>query len=397
MIENNILEENIKDTSNNLFIDEVAKYFMNFLETDFKKRRIPKRNTTQKSKNGIQVGINLEKYPKLKSTIISNFNDGFCKESFILKKNQFTCSIPNYLFNLISSNINDISNDTYSMLIDNIKVLILKNKQNYTNEYDVFIEETIEKSKLIIANIIVAPLINTIEKPLSNLGISDENSKYQLEVDIVEMLFNIFEDNYNQLLLNCFQSKEINIEEELKAYILLDDIKSNLLIFFKNYTASDAFDDFYLIFRNNNLIDKTEVYLYFYELSIDNDSFPIFYMPISLNEKENFFEVTFDKKLFINTKAIEFIVQQFNIQNENKSTLTGKFDRIMYLSEEENIKNKISWILNTLNNFFKLNKEFLVDNASLQKSENLSISFSNKCYLFLFDKSDEALINLSFG
>jgi hypothetical protein len=47
------------------FIKEVANYFMNFLDTDFKKRRIPKRNTIQKTQKGLRVGIDLEKYPKL--------------------------------------------------------------------------------------------------------------------------------------------------------------------------------------------------------------------------------------------------------------------------------------------------------------------------------------------
>jgi hypothetical protein len=39
------------ENKTNKFVIEVAKYFMNFLETDFKKRRIPKRSTNQTSKD----------------------------------------------------------------------------------------------------------------------------------------------------------------------------------------------------------------------------------------------------------------------------------------------------------------------------------------------------------
>jgi hypothetical protein len=39
------------DNKQNNFIIDVAKYFMNFLETDFKKRSIPKRTTNQLSKD----------------------------------------------------------------------------------------------------------------------------------------------------------------------------------------------------------------------------------------------------------------------------------------------------------------------------------------------------------
>jgi hypothetical protein len=44
------------------FIKEVAKYFMDFLETDFHKRRIPKRSIQFRSKNNLLVGLNLNKY-----------------------------------------------------------------------------------------------------------------------------------------------------------------------------------------------------------------------------------------------------------------------------------------------------------------------------------------------
>jgi hypothetical protein len=45
-----------------LFIKEVAKYFMDFLETDFHKQRAPKRAIRFRDSNDLLVGINLKKY-----------------------------------------------------------------------------------------------------------------------------------------------------------------------------------------------------------------------------------------------------------------------------------------------------------------------------------------------
>ena len=64
------LEETDKNPS---FVKEVCKYFMEFLQTDFKKRRIPKRNSIQKTKQGLQVGLDLEKYAKLKRVFLQQF------------------------------------------------------------------------------------------------------------------------------------------------------------------------------------------------------------------------------------------------------------------------------------------------------------------------------------
>ena len=55
------------------FIKEVAKYFMDFLETDFKRTRIPKRNTISKVNKDLKIAIDLEKYDNLKKVLIKNF------------------------------------------------------------------------------------------------------------------------------------------------------------------------------------------------------------------------------------------------------------------------------------------------------------------------------------
>ena len=90
--------ENIETIS---FVKEVAKYFMNFLETDFKKRRIPKRNSIQKTQKGLRVGIDLKKYPKLKKTFFALLNSGFKKESLEIKKGEYVNNVPKNLFNLM--------------------------------------------------------------------------------------------------------------------------------------------------------------------------------------------------------------------------------------------------------------------------------------------------------
>ncbi|MGE4412203.1 MAG: hypothetical protein AB7E45_00730 [Candidatus Caldatribacteriota bacterium] len=68
------------------FVKEVAKYFMEFLDTDFKKGRIPKRNTIQNSQNGLKVGFDLKKYPKLKKDLLTILNNGFGNEELKIKK-----------------------------------------------------------------------------------------------------------------------------------------------------------------------------------------------------------------------------------------------------------------------------------------------------------------------
>lgn len=381
------------------FVKEVAKYFMNFLETDFKKRRIPKRNVIQKTHKGFKVGIDLEKYPKLKKTFFSLLNSGFKKESLQIKKGEYVNNVPKNLFNLIEARIKKLSKKDLDKVFNEIENLAEERKVLYVKEYDKFLEETKEETKNIFSRSLIISLLDDLDKPLENLDIADENSKFQLETDITDSIFAIFESKYTEALQHFFQGKKgFDLKNDLQEIIKLTEIKSNLIKFFENFVIGDAFFDIYQLYRNNKLIDKTEIYLYFYELSLGNENlgnekFPVFYIPITIDNKEDRFIFQFEKRVFVNTKAIDFVVQEFNLQTEKKSTLAGEFDRILYINGEDDFVSILKNSIRKIENFFELNKNIDYQNSEFQKGMNLITSFSNKSYLFLFDKSDEALIN----
>lgn len=383
--------ENIETIS---FVKEVAKYFMNFLETDFKKRRIPKRNSIQKTQKGLRVGIDLEKYPSLKKTFFALLNSGFKKESLEIKKGEYVNNVPKNLFNLIEARIKKLSKKELEKVFDEIENLTTERKVLYAKEYDKFLEETKEETKNIFSRGIIISLLDDLDKPLENLDIADENSKFQLETDITDSVFALFENKYTEALQHFFQGrKDFDFKKDLQEIIKLTEIKNNLIKFFEDFVIGDAFFDIYQLYRNNKLIDKTEIYLYFYELSLGNEKFPVFYIPITITKEEDRFIFQFEKRIFVNTKAIDFVVQEFNSQTEKKSTLAGEFDRILYINGEDDFASILKNSIRKIENFFELNKNIDYQNSELQKGMNLITSFSNKSYLFLFDKSDEALIN----
>ncbi|MEX1014605.1 MAG: hypothetical protein WDZ80_05600, partial [Candidatus Paceibacterota bacterium] len=143
----NIKQEKIKNTGSASFVKEVAKYFMNFLETDFKKRRIPKRNSIQKTQKGLRVGIDLEKYPKLKKTFFTLLNSGFKKENLSIKKGEYVNNVPKNLFNLIEARIKKLSKKDLDKAFNEIKKLVEEKKLLHVKEYDKFLEETKEETK----------------------------------------------------------------------------------------------------------------------------------------------------------------------------------------------------------------------------------------------------------
>jgi len=393
-MEKEIDKTNIEEDSSLKFVKEVAKYFMNFLDTDFKRRRIPKRNTIQNTQKGLKVGFDLKKYPKLKNNLLTILNNGFGKEELKIKKGEYTTNIPDLFSLLIINKIEDISEENIEVVFEETQKTIKENIINYTKEYDKFLEETIEQTKYIFTKNLILPFLGELDKPLENLDMADENSKYQLETDMVDSLFSLFEEKYIEILQGAFQNPEnFNPEDSLREIIKLPEIKNNLINFINNIVIRDAFHDIYQLYRNTRVIDKTEIYIYFYEIALEKDKFPLFYVPITIKKDEKKFTFQFEKRLFINTKAINFVVQEYNLQVHKKSTLIGEFERILYISEEHNFLSVLDNVIKKIENFFEFNKNIDLTNAEFQKSENLICSLSNKCYIYLFDKSDEALIN----
>ena len=156
--------------------------------------------------------------------------------------------------------------------------------------------------------------------------------------------------------------------------------------------AKDAFFDIYQLYRNNKLIDKTEVYIYFYELSLGNEKFPLFYIPITIDKKEDKFIFQFEKRVFVNTKAIDFVVQEFNLQTNNQSTLAGEFDRILYINGEDNFYSILENYIRKIENFFELNKNDLADKMLKIISDQNKLENMGKQSRLLIEKHSQKYV-----
>jgi len=227
----------------------------------------------------------------------------------------------------------------------------------------------------------------------------DQNWLYQIEWDLSDSLYALFDNSITDILQLYFESdkklelkkweKEKNVKpfvliNELRKNISLDELKANIELFFKNISIADAFDDIYILFKNNKLLDKTELYLYMYEISAWKHTFPLFYLPLKLEEKKWSFELTFDQKLYVNTKAIDYVVQEYNRESPDSSwTLAWEYDRIIYINDDDNFIEKIKWISDSVQNFFKFNKVLDTENSEYQKAEHILTWFSNKSYILV--------------
>lgn len=391
MDDKNKEEERLKNIP---FVKEVAKYFRDFLETDFHRQRSPKRYVKYHDENNILLGINLNKYPIFKKEISKSINQRFQNEIILQKGKNFT-NVPKELTEVIHLQANNLLNKKkIDKVIKEITLVINSNSALYHDQFDKACSETKNDISKILDKEITKILVKNLEKPLENLKLADENNLYLMEDELNSVLMSPISENVSDLLKRCMVKERVNLTNELSKSLSVKFIKHSLLSFFENFKVKDLYSEVLELERNRNILDKQEFYFYFYDIAYDKIKFPIFYIPLTIEKETENLKINFDSQLYINKKALEFINEQYNENHGKKGKLKNTAERIIYLTKEDNgINEKIQNILNELVESFELDNSIKINNDKDIESRSMLVKITNDCYISLFDKSDEALIN----
>ena len=148
-----------------VFIKEVARYFMDFLETDFHKQKTPKRAVRFRNPDNLLVGVSADKYPTFGASLWKLGNRSFAKGVLDhIDKGAFRTPIPE---NLLDSSDCRCQSFPLSRLqglspplpreLENAAIL-------YSREYDRALSVTLDAADSAIKLEIVVPLISPVRK-----------------------------------------------------------------------------------------------------------------------------------------------------------------------------------------------------------------------------------------
>jgi len=377
------------------FIKEVAKYFMDFLETDFHKRRNPKRSVQLRNSSNLLIGLNLNKYPSFNTIAWKAVNNGFDSSVFhSIQKGVYRTNIPKNLLDIIKLQLEKINEKQISKIIDQVAEEVEKSATFHLKEFDQALTTSLEAMAKVIKTELVLPFVSNLEKPLENLNIGDDNNTFLMEEELTEVLSALVENKISEILKMILTKSKVDTSKQIKEVFELKDIKSNIVSFFENFQVGDIFAELYELERNRTILDKQEFYLYFCDITFNNAKYPIFYIPFSVVKHSDALNIEFDSQVFINKKALEYITQEYNNETSNRGNLQKITERIIYLAQYQgNFGKLVGEIMNEITNFFDLDKEIDLTDEQFQIAKSFWVRVSNSCYIALFDKSDEALVN----
>ncbi|MEO0130953.1 MAG: AAA domain-containing protein, partial [candidate division WOR-3 bacterium] len=388
-------EEKNENKNGLAFIKEVAKYFMEFLETDFHKRKKPKRSIQLRSNNNLLIGLNLNKYPSFNKIVWKAINQAFDKNILnAIPKGIYRKNISKNLLDLVRLQSEKINNDLIMRVLVQSVNEIQKSASLYKKDYDQALTVSLESVARIIKTDLVLPLINILKKPIENLNLDDENVTYLMEDELTSIFSSLLENKISEVIKLLLSGEKVDILNHLEEVFSIQDIKSNLSSFFESFQVGDLFAEIYEMERNRSILDKQEFYLYFFDISYDKTKYPIFYIPFSVEIHSDLLNIEFDSQAYINKKALEYITQEYNQEKNKKGSLKKITERIIYLAQyRSNFHELINDILSEIVNFFELDKNIDLRKLEPQIAKSHLIKLTNNCYIALFDKSDEALVN----
>ena len=377
------------------FVTEVARYFMDFLETDFHKVRNPKRFIQSRNSSNLQVSINLNKYKKYSPLIWKVIRNGFADDSLKeLRRGTHTNQIPQSLLKLIQEQITLIEPESVEGIVGFFRNEIDLGLSKNPNDTTAAITFALEGIARTIREKFLSAFIENIREPLDRMRTATVDSVYQIEEELTDVLMRPFEDVVSSIVNQLTLRKSVDAEELLGQVFDFKDVKSKLESFFKGFAAGDLFLEVSELVNNKNLLEKQELYLYFCDIAYKNHTYPLFYVPVQIEKTPEGFSFAFDSLLYVNKKAIQFISQEYNAAIERKGTLGAFLERIIYLAEErEHLIGKIDLALKEAVNYFGLSPYLDTANPSYQAAKGQGLQITNSCYLGLFDKSDESLVN----
>ena len=377
------------------FVQELATYYMDFLETDFHRHKNPKRSVRLRSADNLLVGINLARYPAFVQAAWKVILSGFSKDTLReIRKGAFQSAFPATLLQLIELESNKISEAQMDEIRAKVGGDIVQLSRAHRTDYDKALTVTIEAVGARLRANLLSPFMSHIRKPLERLDLGDEDTLTAIEEELCGLIEEPARNKISEIVQKSITGTPIELGEELGSRFQADAIRPLVVEFFSNFGVGDLFLELYELERNKSILDKHEFYLYFCDIAYEGSKYPIFYVPFSTSVEQERLIVEFSSQVYLNKRALEYIVQKENERTGKKGTLNCTGDRIIYLAQQEaRFPGLISGVISELENFFQLDHPIHLQDPTPQVAKNSSVRVTNACYVALFDNADEALLN----
>ncbi len=390
------IEDIVASSPEKSWIGSIVSYFRDFLDTDFKKTRAPKRQISSRDNSGILTGVPLSKYPELTRDLWALLRTPFGADmalEFRVRRGKYRSRLSENLLAVINQHVNGVDDEKIEGIIDAVKASARENRKQLADDPERFADHVISKLKSGLLLAIVNPLLTSLDTFFKNQDSESFETIYNLEEELGDLLTDplkepiavvvapaIVDDNYEEL--------DRLVEETCQLGL----IRTKLIDYFEGFTTSDFHRDLGELRATLKLKENFQIYVYVGALRFGKTSYPIFYFPVEVELSESTYTVRLDPHLLINKKAIDFGMSE--VTRATKMPVAFSLpERIVYVGHGESFLTHIQDTLDEFTNALAMDGEIDLHESRPQKIARSQISIDNSLHFAAFDQSDESLLN----
>jgi len=383
------------ETLNDLSI-KISQYFLDFLESDFKRQQAPRRRVELKTDNGFKSGMAIAPYQELQKDLWSLLNQPVSSDLNLIFK-------PKIFYKQLSTPLRLVLNEQVKTISDSsilrIKTELINQAQSSLGEALRDPEDWIYDLHAVlmseISSELVRPVLSLIDEALSSQAYSQIDSIFNAESDLIQIIAKPLEDVLTEVLARYSGTRDISeLVSVTDERLNLADIQKALIDYFEMFASSDAFLEFRDIETYTSTAEGKQLYLYIGSIKYGASTYPMFYVPIECVYEESLkgFKVTISNKIFANKRAFDFILQEMN-ERQAKEWLSPIKERISYVGSDKSIVQAIEPMVTKIQEAFGLLDDFPFKKGPVKQLANNDVSLNNALFICAFESSDEAILN----
>lgn len=377
------------------FFKRLAQYYAEFLSTDFKKQRLPRRQLQNADAHGRLVGIPLRKYPgfqqKLWEELAKPVGAGL---SLTVARASWRAELPKAVVEATATHIAQVTQQDCDAVIGSVMKNALRVAKSTGDDPHIAFEQFIEEVRSSLARNIIGPLLDRMEGFFARTENKPVESLHELEDQLSARLANGIESSsgaaFSRLLVEGVPEP---LEALLQDQLEINLVRAELQAFFATFTAADLYVDLSDLVRSSRLVENTDFYMHIGEVHHSGHVFPIFYIPFTAERTEQGFRIAAEPRLYVNKRAMDYVAQEVAKAEGRPTAASMLRERIFYLSPEQPPIGIVQKLFDDLAGSFNLRAEIDFRAPRDQKVSSSHVVATNRLSFSLFDRSDESMVN----
>jgi len=374
---------------------KVSQYFLDFLESDFKRQQAPRRRVILQTSSGFRAGMALAGYRTLQDAIWNCLAKPWDASEIAITPRAFTRALSQPLRLILKEQVSALNRES----VDAVIMAVVRDAKHtlpksisHPEEWVSLVRQELMDS---LGVNIVRPMLSFLDTALKDQAYSSIDSVFNAEGDLVATLAEPLDEQLPEVLARYSVTHDSTELMQAAVKLLnLDFVKPTVAAFFESFAASDAFLEFRDLETYVATSEGNQLYLYVGTIKYGSSIYPLVYLPLETRRDEHHgtYTIRLTNQLYANKRATDFILQELGARQQ-KQWLSPVPERITYLTATEPVLAIVEPIFKKIAKAFGFLDDIKLAPGPVSQQADTKVAIANSLYFCAFEKADEALLN----